>query len=241
MLILALDATSEWGGAGIFHNGECLAAVRHQGPANYSVALFEMVEELYKRTGVQLREIDLFAAANGPGSFTGIRVGLAAAQGWAAAFEAPVRGVSVLEALVEEARPETEYALAILDARRAEVYAGFFRRAPMNGGDSAAHDGKWALVDQGAALQPRGLLSYLERQLPEGASVTCVARESDSAASALQEILPQSVRRNKTSDFLVPAIARLAWLAQSEDKPFSIQDVSAHYIRRSEAELNWKD
>ncbi|HEX5481621.1 MAG TPA: tRNA (adenosine(37)-N6)-threonylcarbamoyltransferase complex dimerization subunit type 1 TsaB [Terriglobia bacterium] len=241
MLILALDTASEWGGAGIFRDAECLAAVRREGPANYSVALFEMVEELRERTGVQLREIDLFAVANGPGSFTGIRVGLAAAQGWAAAFETPARGVSVLEALIEEAHPETEYALAVLDARRAEVYAGLFRRASADEGDSAAHEGGWAVVSEGVALQPRGLVSYLERQLPGSASLTCVARESDTAAGALQEPLPKSIHWKKTSDFLVPAIARLAWRDQLEGKPFSIQDVSAYYIRRCEAEMNWKD
>ena len=101
MLILALDTTSEVGGVGIFRDHECLARVANDGPANrYSVSLFYMVdqaiEEAKVRHGVPVRglaDIGLIAVATGPGSFTGIRVGLAAAQGWAKAFGLPVRGV----------------------------------------------------------------------------------------------------------------------------------------------------
>src|SRR5579875_627579 len=75
MLILAFDTTSEWGGAGIFRDKECLGSAAHNGPANYSVSLFQEVERLLKESGRNLEQIDLFAAAKGPGSFTGIRVG----------------------------------------------------------------------------------------------------------------------------------------------------------------------
>lgn len=242
VLILAMDTTSEWGGAGIFRDAECLIAIRHQGPANYSVALFQMVEKMLGQAHLELREIDLFAAANGPGSFTGIRVGLAAAQGWARAFEKPLRAVSVLEAMVEEARPETDHAFPILDARRGELYGGLFQRAPANGRDSTAEAGReWLLVNEAVALKPGSLAPYLQTHTPGGATLTCIARESDATVDALRSLLPQSIRWRKVSDFLVPAIARLACRAHEKGWPLSIQDLSAYYIRRSEAELNWKD
>ena len=97
MLILAIDTTSEVGGAAIFRDHVCLARIANDGPANrYSVSLFSMVdqaiEEAKARHGVPVRglaDMGLIAVANGPGSFTGIRVGLAAAQGWAKAFGLP--------------------------------------------------------------------------------------------------------------------------------------------------------
>lgn len=241
VLILAMDTTSEWGGAGIFRDAECVMAIRHESPANYSVALFQMVEKMLEQARLELREIDLFAAANGPGSFTGIRVGLAAVQGWARAFEKPLRPVSVLEALVEEARPETDHAFPLLDARRGEFYAGLFQRALANGQDSPAAGGEWALVNEAVALKPGSLAPYLQTHAPGGATLTSIVRESDAAAGALRSLLPESIRWRKVSDFLVPAIAQLASRAHTERKPFSIHDVSAYYIRRSEAELNWKD
>ena len=89
MLILAFDTTSEEGGVGIFRDTECLALVPNDGQANqYSITLFEMVEKALGRQP-ETPEIDLYAVANGPGSFTGIRVGLAAALAWGKAFDRP--------------------------------------------------------------------------------------------------------------------------------------------------------
>src|SRR5438876_1076092 len=121
MLVLAFDTTSEHGGAAIYRDLERLTCARNQGSANYSVTLFQMVE------GV-----------------------LAAAQGWAQAFGRPVRGVSVLEAMVEEARPEAVWTAPVLDARRGEFFVGLFRRhgERCSGGTEA-----W-----GYAVAPGGLI-----------------------------------------------------------------------------------
>jgi hypothetical protein len=101
MLILAVDTTSEVGGVAIFEGKECLASVANDGAANiYSITLFQMVDRLVAEARAKahaqlkaLSDIELYAATNGPGSFTGIRVGLAAAQGWAKAFGRPVLGI----------------------------------------------------------------------------------------------------------------------------------------------------
>src|SRR5256712_13128672 len=106
MLILAFDTTSEQGGAAIYRDRDCVAAEASQGPANsYSVTLFQMVGRLLRESKLALGEIDLFAVANGPGSFTGIRVGVAAAQGWAEPLKAPGWGMPGFEALGGNAGP----------------------------------------------------------------------------------------------------------------------------------------
>lgn len=90
MLVLSLDTTSEQGGAGIFRGVECLALIPNEGTANqYSVTLFEMVQKALAEARLEPREIELYAVANGPGSFTGIRVGLAAARAWGKSSDAP--------------------------------------------------------------------------------------------------------------------------------------------------------
>ena len=242
MLILAFDTTSQRGGAGIYRDGECLAAVANDAPANlYSVTLFEMVDRLQAEVRARLaapsfslRDIDLFAVANGPGSFTGIRVGVAAAQAWAVAFDRPVCGVSVLEAMVAQAQPQAGYVLPILDARRGEFYLGMFRRAVAEG------DGTFEPVGDGRVLKPEAIGPFLAERLPAGASAAFLAREHDAAALALRELLPQELLWQQVPGTLVPGIARLALEAPRTGRLKSPAELDAYYIRRSDAELNWR-
>ena len=246
MLILAFDTTSEVGGVGIFRDDECLARVANDGPANrYSVSLFYMVkqaiEEAKARHGEPVRglaDIGLIAVATGPGSFTGIRVGLAAAQGWAKAFGLPVRGVSVLEALVEAAQIQTDWATPILDARRGEFFVGLLRRQPE--GD-AAHQPSYVPAAEGWLLRPAELGPFLTRRLPEGVGATCVVRGHDRAALALRENLSSSFQWQAVTGTLVEPVARLALREYRAGKPRAASDLDAYYIRRPDAELNWKD
>lgn len=236
MLILALDTTSELGGVGIYRDRECLATLANEGPANiYSVSLFQMVERLLAETSVRLVDIELFAAANGPGSFTGIRVGLAAAKAWATAFGRSARGVSVLEAMVEEARPQSDLVVPILDARRGEFFLSVFCEDPRNRASRFVAEGE-ALV-----LKSDALVAWLAQKVQTGASVTCLAREHDQVTMAWREGLPRAFNWVTVSGTLVGAIARLALRAEQEGKPQPLAALDACYIRRSDAELMWKD
>lgn len=269
MLVLVIDTTSEHGGVGIYRDAECLASVANDGPANvYSVTLFQMVERALAEARSQdarlqggLGGIDLFAAANGPGSFTGIRVGLAAAQGWAKATEHPARGVSVLEAMAEEAQPATELAVPILDARRGEFFLRVFRRTPANNSGTiaagsnarkhgeaqgrrglAAEEGKFIPAEDGLVLKPAALEQFLDSlSSKHGEGFTCVVREPDAAARSLLERLPQTFRWQSVRMPLLGAIARRALRAHREAPSPAPAELDAYYIRRSDAELGWRD
>jgi tRNA threonylcarbamoyl adenosine modification protein YeaZ len=258
MLILAFDTTSEVGGVGIFRDDERLALVANDGPANrYSVSLFYMldraIEEAKVRHGVPLcglADMGLLAVATGPGSFTGIRVGLAAAQGWAKAFGLPVRGVSVLEALVEAAQITTDWAACILDARRGEFFIGLFHRvvgatlvvAPERPQGPPLGEGRpsYVPVGEGWLLRPEELNSFLTRHLPEGVRATCVVRGHDRAALALRENLSSPFQWQAVTGTLVESVARLGFRDYQTGKQQAASDLDAHYIRRSDAETNWK-
>jgi tRNA threonylcarbamoyl adenosine modification protein YeaZ len=245
MLILAFDTTSEWGGAGIFRDGECLATAAHDGQANYSVFLFQEVERILEESGIRLEDIDLFAAAKGPGSFTGIRVGLAAAQGWANAFGKPLRSVSVFEAMVEQAKPETDYAVSLLDARRGEFYAGIFRsdppKMPSNGENrEEARSAQFKLTGEGVVGKPEHLASLLQTQIAAASSVTCVVREADEAARELERQFAPAFRWKHVKSFLLHDIATVALRAHQKGHPITLSELSPAYIRRPDAELNWK-
>jgi tRNA threonylcarbamoyladenosine biosynthesis protein TsaB len=237
MLILAVDTTNERGGAGIFRDGECLAVAENHGRANYSVLIFEMAERLLAEARLKLSEVELFAVANGPGSFTGIRVGVAAVQGWASAFDRPVCGVSVLGALTVQALPETEWAAPMLDARRGEFYAGLYRRVSLPGAASATYDAQ----GEGWISKPALLAETLAQKLLARARLTCLVREHDQAALKLSGSLSGPFGWKVVPGLLVSAIARIALEASSQGRLQSPSDLDACYIRRTDAELHWQE
>jgi len=244
MLILAFDTTSEHGGAALYRDHHCLAEIQNSGAANYSRALFEMVDRLLAETRLRLGDVDLFAAATGPGSFTGIRVGLAAAQGWAEAFARPVRGLSVLEAMAEASRPRAGTVVPLLDARRGEFYLGVFRAgdaAPAPAGTAASED-EFALAGEALVLGPAAVVTLFETlRRNDGPQVAAIAREGDAAARELGKRLPASVELILTPDFVVGAIGCLALRAARGGKLQKAEELDACYVRRSDAELHWRE
>jgi len=242
MLILAMDTTSEHGGVALFRDRDCVASIAHEGAANaYSVALFQMVDQVVAQArdsaagGIRTqRDIELYAVATGPGSFTGIRVGLAAAQAWARVFNRPVRGVSVLEALVEAAEPETRNAVPLLNAYRGEFYIARFQRTTLAGGP------RFLLEGEGHVLNPQAVREFLAKDRITSEDVTCIARAHDQAAMALRESLPESLGWKNISGTLLKAIAGIGHRAAQEGKLQTANELDAYYIRRLDAELKWK-
>ena len=265
MLILAFDTTNEQGGAAIYRDSECLVSSENQAGTDYSVTLFRAVDHMLAKVNLKLAEIDLFAVAAGPGSFTGIRVGVAAAQGWAQATGRPVCGVSVLAAMVEEARPPADWAVPVLDARRGEFILGVFRRRVAADADieregktveghfslwdglDGTEDGSSRIRDPGVAREHGWLLKrssvrpFLERLTDGGQAVDCLVRERDASAQALRELLPDGARWQTVGGPLMGAIARLALIAYRSGKFQSPGELDALYIRRSDAEMHWTE
>ena len=128
MRILAVDTSSERGSVCVVDGHEVLGEVRLASSMQHTERLFRAVEFLFQHLPFQLADIDLFAAARGPGSFTGLRVGLAAMEGFAAAHGKPAAGVTTLEALAWKTGIEDSLIVPAIDARRGEVYGAVYRR-----------------------------------------------------------------------------------------------------------------
>src|ERR1700679_2528248 len=131
MLTLAMDTAAEIGSIELVHFGpdgddHTIAQVRLQAPAGFAQTLFGELEVLLASQRIRLADIDLYAAASGPGSFTGVRVGLAAIKGLAEVAGKPAVGVSNLTALAEFGSAQLRAPL--IDARRGEVFAALIDR-----------------------------------------------------------------------------------------------------------------
>lgn len=127
MLILALEAASSSASCCLYRDGQILAQSYQLSGLTHSRTLLPMVEDMLKNCETDLAQLDLVAVSHGPGSFTGVRIGVSAAKGLAWARELPCLGVSTLEAM---ASPLTHLEGAdiccCMDARRAQVYAARF-------------------------------------------------------------------------------------------------------------------
>jgi tRNA threonylcarbamoyladenosine biosynthesis protein TsaB len=132
---LAVDTSSERGSVCVTDGGDVLGEIRLASSVQYSERLFHSIEFLFRHLPFQLSDIDIFAAARGPGSFTGLRVGLAAMEAFVAAHDRKGAGVSTLEALAWKTTI-TDFLIApTIDARRGDVYGGLYRRTANNGFD----------------------------------------------------------------------------------------------------------
>jgi len=239
MLILAFDTTSDKGGLGVYRDQECLALVPNSGAANlYSISLFEMAELAFSQAHLQQADIELYAVANGPGSFTGIRVGLAAARAWGRAFSKPVRGVSMLEALANRPRLTSQWAFPILDARRGEFFLGaYLRKTGEIGGRLATC---YEPTNVGWVLKTGDVGRFFAELLRDGAGGTCVVRAHDLPAFDLAKCLPDSLAWQQVEGTLVDTVASLALKAEEEGRADGASSLDACYIRRPDAEIGWK-
>jgi tRNA threonylcarbamoyladenosine biosynthesis protein TsaB len=117
--ILAIDTTAEFGSLALAGEEVLLHA-----PDGFGSVIFEHIERLLQRLSLRLADLDGFAAASGPGSFTGVRIGLACVKGLAEATAKPAFGVSNLAALARFG--STARRVPVIDARRGEVYAAVY-------------------------------------------------------------------------------------------------------------------
>ena len=127
MLILAFETSAKACSAALLKDDSLLGEAYQNTGLTHSQTLLVMAEDLMKQCGVTENDIDAVAVAAGPGSFTGVRIGVAAAKGFAWGREIPCCGVSTLEAMAANLGVYSGYILPVMDARRNQVYNAIFR------------------------------------------------------------------------------------------------------------------
>jgi tRNA threonylcarbamoyladenosine biosynthesis protein TsaB len=197
--ILAFDTTSPLGSIALHESGQLLEEVTIESPDGFSPVIFGAIQGLLERHHWKVDSIDAFASAAGPGSFTGVRVSLAAAKGLAEAAGKPVIGVSNLQAgAVLGSGPVRA---PWIDARRGEVYGGLYSAA----------------LDKLAEERVLPFDAWRSSLPPDAEIVACGGRPLAAAIAAI------AAKRLLRGD-VPPAEA-----------------LDANYLRRSDAELFWKD
>lgn len=126
MKILSIDSSSVSASAAVTENGKILAEEFVNNGYTHSVTLMPIIEKVLKNSKSSVADIDLLAITNGPGSFTGVRIGIASAKGICDAANIPCFAVSTLEAIAKPLSTKNVLAVSVMDARCNQVYTASF-------------------------------------------------------------------------------------------------------------------
>ncbi|HKY19730.1 MAG TPA: tRNA (adenosine(37)-N6)-threonylcarbamoyltransferase complex dimerization subunit type 1 TsaB [Vicinamibacterales bacterium] len=229
MLVLGLDTTTRQGSAALTRDGAVLGTVTGDAMLSHGERLPGDLMRLLSAHALRMADVDLFAVASGPGSFTGLRVGIATLQGLALANGRPLVGVSALDALNAAVRsslaphrsPLTSgegHVACWIDAQRGQVFSALY------GADEA--------VEGPVVEKPADVLRRWDGRTPplfvgDGAlNYEAMIKEAFPGADIAPEVPP-----------LAPTIARLAEAHMREHGPVAPDAIRPIYIRRSDAEL----
>lgn len=223
--ILALDTATENCSVALMV-GDQIYVRSEVAPRDHTKKVLPMVDEVLKEAGITLSELDALAYGRGPGSFTGVRIGIGIAQGLAFGADLPMIGVSTLQAMAQgcyRKHQVTRVACAI-DARMSEVYWGRFGRQ---------EDGSWDAIDQECVVPPAEVAEQtaLDEQVWYTAGTGWEAYSEEFSALQL---------KRQASDVLFPDAEDIVYLAKLElekGNTVAVEDSSPVYLRDKVA---WK-
>ncbi|HEY4544336.1 MAG TPA: tRNA (adenosine(37)-N6)-threonylcarbamoyltransferase complex dimerization subunit type 1 TsaB [Tissierellaceae bacterium] len=126
MKVLSLDTSTLMATCAVIENNKLVGEYSVNQDMSHSENLMPMIEELFKNLKMDIKDIDLYCVAIGPGSFTGLRIGLATMKAFAHLFDKPIVGVSTLEALAYN-MAYSNIVIPMIDARRNRVYTAIYK------------------------------------------------------------------------------------------------------------------
>ena len=221
MLLLAFETSAKAASVALFEENTLLGEQYQNTGLTHSQTLLVMAEDLLRQCGKKPSDVTAVAVANGPGSFTGVRIGAAAAKGFAWGGECPIYGVSTLEAMALGLGAFEGYVCPVMDARRSQVYNALFY----------VNQGKLERITPDRAIA----LSDLEEELKNlKKSVFLVGDGSKLCYNTLSEAVPHLVMPPESRMHQRAVGVGLAALAQGN--PDDPAGLSPNYLRLSQAE-----
>jgi tRNA threonylcarbamoyladenosine biosynthesis protein TsaB len=223
MLVLAVDTTTPSGSVALLEDEKLFGEVGVESAATHSARLLRSIDFLLAAHGRDVKDVDAFAVAAGPGSFTGIRIGVSAVKSLAFASGKPVAPVSTLLALASKlASDGTRLVCPLLDAKKEEIYAGLFE---------ARKNGLAELVPQGA-YAPDAFFARLpaRRVIAFAGSGLVVYR------AKLLPYVRDKARFPRRSSFIAAEVGRIGAAMVREGKSVDASSLEPLYFRSSQAE-----
>ena len=220
MLILALESSAKPASAAVLAKGELLGQYYQNSGLTHSRTLLAMTESLLINLDITVNDIGLVAVACGPGSFTGVRIGVSAAKGLAWGREIPICGVSTLEAMACQAPEHGMLICPVMDARRGQVYNALFEW----------RGGKLFRLCEDRAVSLNELADELKKN-----KAPCLL-VGDGAELSYEHLSAAGVQCNLAPELLRFQTAYGVALAAANVKPIPAIELEPSYLRPSQAE-----
>jgi tRNA threonylcarbamoyladenosine biosynthesis protein TsaB len=233
LITLGIDSCEGRGSVAVRRDGAPVSVQKHESGEDYSSWLLPAVERALRSAGATLRDVELLAVASGPGSFTGVRVGLTSVKAWAELFGIKVVGVSRLEVMARQVADAPGFVAASFDAQRGQVFGGLYQRDTKRG---------WSLIEEEMVVAPEGFVAWVTQHAGEELVhwITLDAPLFD-AAPGWNERKARGEKMIQSADGLASGVAELGEERARKGKFTDPLLLDANYVRRSDAEIFWKD
>ena len=225
MKILALDTATQSCSVAVTDEGTVSAELTVVSRQTHSKHLMEFIHSVLGIAGLAIADLDGLAVTIGPGSFTGLRIGISTIKGLAQALGKPVVGISSLAALAWQCAKTPYLICPLLDARKGEVYGATY------------------CFNQDQLVEKTGARSMIPEAISENIEMPCVfigsgaqlyRKEIAAALGSLAHFVPESQNTIRASSVAFLSMAKFA-----ADEENEIASLVPHYVRKSDAELNF--
>lgn len=230
MKILAIDSSGLVASAALLDGEVLVAEYTVDYKKTHSQTLLPMIDEIVRMTEQSLQEIDVIAVAEGPGSFTGLRIGAATAKGLGLALKKPLIGVPTVDALAYNLYGYEGVICPLMDARRNQVYTGLY----------TFENGRFTVIKEQAAAEVTDIVKEADQcgrpVIFLGDGVPVYRRVLEESVTVPFSFAPAHVSRQRAG-----AVGALAAIYYSEGKLQSAEEHAPVYLRLSQAERERKE
>lgn len=226
MKVLGIDTSTRCGSIGLMDEGEVIAEYLLNLPITHSERLLENIRHLLQEGQCPMKNLDGWAISLGPGSFTGLRIGVSTIKGLAYATQKPVAGVSSLDVLASQISPTPYLICPIIDARKGEVYTAFYYYDQYN---------QLQRQSDFLALKPEALVKKIkERTIFLGDGTRTYGDFLQNSLSSLALFPNPSLHLPRGS-----VVAKLGGKLLQRGESLDLETFTPIYVRPSEAEIHW--
>lgn len=217
MNILAIDTTGAPCSCAVLRDGKLVSSVYMNNKLTHSVNLMPIIDEALKLSDMNIKDMDVFAVTVGPGSFTGIRIGICTVKGFCMLTDKPAVAIDALDVLAEAVYDKNAYVVPMIDARRGQVYCAVYK------------DGRRLCEDK--AEDVTALLRELEgRAVFTGDGAVSYREHIEKNYSEAEFACEPNVYQNAAY------AAKIALKMYNENKTVSAEELAANYLKKTQAE-----